>query len=140
MSALAWFAVLLLVITSVGLLLARDWRWLIIYLSAQYFGMLILTLQHWPLGLASVKVVAGWMSAAILGMTRSGLPRETGPEGQTCCRADGYSACCGGHGAPDRFLPHPRVDVIMADAAFRSRLEAAAGGNGVVAAFQPHPA
>src|SRR4026207_2172063 len=76
MSALAWFAVLLLTVTSLGLLLARDWRWLIIYLSAQYFGMLILTLQHWPLGMASVKVVAGWMSAAILGMTRSGLPRE----------------------------------------------------------------
>ncbi len=76
MPALTWFAVIVVTVTSVGLLLARDWRWLIIYLATQYFGMLILTLVHWPLGMASVKVVAGWMGAAILGMTRSGLPRE----------------------------------------------------------------
>src|SRR4026207_2452997 len=76
MFTLVWLAVILISITSVGLLLARDWRWLIIFLAVQYFGMLILVLQHWPLGMASVKVVAGWMSAAILGMTRSGLPHE----------------------------------------------------------------
>src|ERR1041384_8682846 len=76
MSVLAWSAVILVTATSIGLLLARDWRWLIIHLATQYFGMLILVLAHWPLGMASVKVVAGWVSAAILGMTRSGLPRE----------------------------------------------------------------
>jgi hypothetical protein len=119
MSTLAWFAVILITITAVGLLLARDWRWLIIFLAAQYFGMLILTLQHWPLGMASVKVVAGWMSAAILGMTRSGLPREDKAE-------------------PSNNLPRgrlfrlfaamiviivaasatPRIDAIMADAGY----------------------
>ena len=72
----AWIAVVLMVITSAGLLLVRDWRWSIILLAAQYTGMFILTLQHWPIGMASVKLVAGWMSAAILGMTRSGLPGE----------------------------------------------------------------
>jgi len=119
MSALAWFAVLLLTVTSIGLLLARDWRWLIIYLSAQYFGMLILTLQHWPLGMASVKVVAGWMSAAILGMTRSGLPREDRVERSNVLP----------RGRPFRLFAAaivlvivssvtPRVDVIMADAGF----------------------
>ena len=119
MSTLAWFAVLLIVITSVALLLARDWRGLIIYLSAQYFGMLILTLQHWPLGMASVKVVAGWMSAAILGMTRSGLPREDRVERSNVLP----------HGRLFRLFAAaivllivssvtPRVDVIMADAGF----------------------
>jgi hypothetical protein len=72
----AWIAVVLLIITSAGLLLVRDWRWSIILLAMQYLGMFILTLQHWPIGMASVKVVAGWMSAAILGMTRSGLSSE----------------------------------------------------------------
>lgn len=119
MSALAWFAVALITITSVGLLLARDWRWLIILLSAQYFGMLILTLQHWPLGMASVKVVAGWMSAAILGMTRSGLPRED--------RAEKSSSLPRGRlfhlfaaGIVLLIVPTitPRVDGIMADAGF----------------------
>jgi hypothetical protein len=119
MSALAWFAVILVAVTSLGLLLARDWRWLIIFLSTQYFGMLILTLQHWPLGLASVKVVAGWMSAAILGMTRSGLPRED--------RAERSNALPQGRlfrlfAAVMVLLivsaVTPRVDVIMADAGF----------------------
>lgn len=72
----AWIAVILLVITSTGLLLIRDWRWSIILLAVQYIGMFVLTLQHWPLSMASVKVVAGWMSATILGMTRSGLSNE----------------------------------------------------------------
>src|SRR5215211_6292069 len=76
----AWFAVLLILVTSAGLLLARDWRWSIILLAVQYMGMFILTLQHWPLGMASVKLVAGWMSAAILGMTRSGLPPQEAEE------------------------------------------------------------
>jgi len=71
-----WIAVVLLIITSAGLLLVRDWRWSIILLAMQYLGMFVLTLQHWPIGMASVKVVAGWMSAAILGMTRSGLSSE----------------------------------------------------------------
>jgi hypothetical protein len=72
----SWIVIALLAITSVGTLLARDWRWLIIFLSAQYIGVFILALQHWPLGMATVKVIAGWMAAAILGMTRSNLDEE----------------------------------------------------------------
>ncbi len=78
--AFVWIAVIVIGITSIGLLLARDWRWSIILLAVQYLGMFELTLQHWPLGMASVKVVAGWMSAAILGMTRSGLSNEDADE------------------------------------------------------------
>jgi len=119
MFALAWFAVLLLTVTSVGLLLARDWRWLIIYLSAQYFGMLILTLQHWPLGMASVKVVAGWMSAAILGMTRSGLPREDQVERSNVLpRGRLFRLFAAAIVLVIVSSVTPRVDVIMADAGF----------------------
>ena len=119
MSFLAWFAVVLLVVTSVGVLLARDWRWLIIFLSAQYFGMLILTLQHWPIGMASVKVVAGWMGAAILGMTRSGLPREDSadrhsvlPQGRL------FRLFAAGIVLLIVTASTRRVDAIMADAGF----------------------
>jgi hypothetical protein len=73
---LSWIVIVSIAITSAGLLLARDWRWLIIFLSVQYIGVFILALQHWPLGMATVKVIAGWMSAAILGMTRSNLEEE----------------------------------------------------------------
>ena len=72
----AWIAVVVILVTSVGLLLVRDWRLSIILLAVQYLGMFILVLQHFPLGMASVKVVAGWMAAAILGMTRSGLSAQ----------------------------------------------------------------
>ena len=68
-----WIAVIVIIATSVGLLLVRDWRNSIILLSVQYVAVFVLCLQHLPLGMASVKVVVGWMSAAILGMTRSGL-------------------------------------------------------------------
>jgi hypothetical protein len=119
MSALALFAVLLLTVTSIGLLLARDWRWLIIYLSAQYFGMLILTLQHWPLGMASVKVVAGWMSAAILGMTRSGLPREDRVERSNILpRGRLFRLFAAAIVLVIVSSVTPRVDVIMADAGY----------------------
>jgi hypothetical protein len=77
---IAWITVVMMVITSTGLLLTRDWRWSIILLAIQYLGMFVLTLHHWPLGMASVKMVAGWMSAAILGMTRSGLSDEADVE------------------------------------------------------------
>ena len=72
----SWVVIILIVVTSVGILLARDWRQLIILLSAQYVGVFILALQHWPLGMATVKVIAGWMGAAILGMTRSNLGEQ----------------------------------------------------------------
>lgn len=68
-----WIAVIVIIATSVGLLLVRDWRNSIILLSVQYVAVFVLCLQHLPLGMASVKVVVGWMSAAVLGMTRSGL-------------------------------------------------------------------
>jgi len=75
-SSSLWVVVLLLTITSIGVMLLRDWRWLISFLALQYAGVFILTLQHWPLGMAAVKVIAGWMSAAILGMTRSNIIDE----------------------------------------------------------------
>ena len=119
MSTLAWIAVLLLAITSIGLLLARDWRWLIIFLSAQYFGMLILTLLHWPLGMASVKVVAGWMSAAILGMTRSGLPREDKTEKESILpRGRMFRSFAAGIVIVIVATATPRVDAVMANAGF----------------------
>ena len=119
MSTLAWLAVILITVTSVGLLLARDWRWLIIFLSTQYFGMLILTLQNWPLGMASVKVVAGWMSAAILGMTRSGLPREDRTERSNIQpRGRLFRLFAAGIVLVIVSSVTPRVDAIMADAGF----------------------
>jgi hypothetical protein len=119
MTTLAWIAVVIVTVTSISLLLARDWRWLIIFLSAQYFGMLILTLVHWPLGMATVKVVAGWMSAAILGMTRSNLPRENRAERQSILpRGRLFRLFAAGIVLLVVASAAPRVDAVMADAGY----------------------
>ena len=71
---IAWAAVLLVSITATGLLLTRDWRWSLGLLGAQYVGTAALAAQHWPLGMAAAKLVAGWIATAALGMTITGMP------------------------------------------------------------------
>jgi hypothetical protein len=114
----AWLAVIVLVVTSAGLLFVRDWRWNVILLAVQYLGMFVLMLQHWPIGMASVKVVAGWMSVAILGMTRSGLPDET-LAGQTS-RLQGvlFHLFAAATVVLIVAVVTPAVDTVMADAGF----------------------
>lgn len=68
-AGLSWVAVGMLLVTSSGLLLSRDWRWRVGWLAAQYLGAAWLVGQHWPLGLAAAKLVAGWMATATLAMT-----------------------------------------------------------------------
>lgn len=112
---LAWIVIALIAVTSAGILLARDWRWLIIFLSLQYAGVFLLTLQHWTLGAATVKVIAGWMSAVILGMTRSNMSEEDEgvsalPQGRLFrLIAAGFVGLIAATGAPF-------VDSMMADA------------------------
>src|SRR6266498_2812262 len=115
---LAWIAVVIVILTSVGLLIARDWRWSIILLAVQYLGMFMLTLQHWPLGMASVKVVAGWMSAAILGMTRSGLSNEDPQEESIWPRGRLFRLFAAAIILLIVAVVTPGVDNIMADAGF----------------------
>ena len=116
--SLVWVAVVLLFITSSGLLLVRDWRWSIVLLAAQYLGMFVLILQHWPLGMGSVKVVAGWMSAAILGMTRSGLSNEEPDEESIWPRGRLFRLFAAAIILLIIIVVTPAVDNIMADAGF----------------------
>lgn len=114
----AWIAVILILITSTGLLLVRDWRWSIILLAVQYLGMFILTLLHWPVGMASVKLVAGWMSAAILGMTRSGFPSQLINERSIWPRGRLFRLFAAGIILLIVSAVTPSVDTIMADAGY----------------------
>lgn len=114
----AWIAVILILITSTGLLIARDWRWSLILLAVQYLGMFVLTLQHWPLGMASVKLVAGWMSAAILGMTRSGYATLNVAESGIWPRGRLFRLFAAGIVLLIVSTVTPAVDTIMADAGF----------------------
>jgi len=65
-------AVILLIVTSLSLLVTRDWRLSIIALAIQYIGVMILVSLQWPFGIAMIKLVAGWMAGAALGLTRIG--------------------------------------------------------------------
>src|SRR5688572_18653494 len=114
----AWIAVLVILVTSVGLLLVRDWRLSIIFLAVQYLGMFILVLQHWPLGMVSVKLVAGWMAAAILGMTRSGLSTPGVDEESVWPRGRLFRLFAAAIVGLIVSASTPGVSTIMADAGF----------------------
>jgi len=115
---IAWIAVIIIIITSAGLLIVRDWRWSIILLAVQYFGMFVLILQHWPVGMASVKLVAGWMSAAILGMTRSGLPTDEFDDESIWPRGRLFRLFMAGMVVMIVAAVTPGVDTVMADAGY----------------------
>ena len=87
-------------------------------LAVQYFGMFVLILQHWPLGMGSVKVVAGWMSAAILGMTRSGLSNEEANEESIWPRGRLFRLFAAAIILLIILVVTPSVDNFMADAGF----------------------
>jgi hypothetical protein len=77
---LLWIAALVLAVTSVGLLLSRDWRWSLGLLAIQYFAAFWLVSAHWPFTMSAAKLVTGWMAAAVLGMTRLNIKDESAGE------------------------------------------------------------
>lgn len=76
---LAWAAVVIVTLTSAGLLMYRDWRWDLGLLTAQYVGIAFLVAQHWPVGMAAAKLVTGWMTTAALGITLTALSSQEEP-------------------------------------------------------------
>jgi len=70
---------ILLLIAAFALLLSERWRWQILALAIQYLLAFGLIAQVWPIGLAAVKLVTGWMSAAVLAASQTGS--EPSPRG-----------------------------------------------------------
>ena len=67
-------AVWLVLATSFSILLVQNWRWMLGLLAVQYVGVMGLVAYSWPLEIAVVKLVAGWMAASVLMMTHLNLP------------------------------------------------------------------
>ncbi len=67
-------AAILIAVTTLTLLVSTDWRLSLLALALQYFGVFVLVLRFWPFEMAAAKLVAGWISAALLGMAISNLP------------------------------------------------------------------
>jgi len=70
LAQLSFVPVILLMATSLFLLLSQDWRRIFIAVAVQYLGVFWLVALVWPVGLAAVKLVVGWMCAAVLGASQ----------------------------------------------------------------------
>lgn len=67
-------AVIVVYLAASVLLISSDWRLSISALAIQYAGIVILVGLSWPLEKAVVKLVAGWMAGAVLGLALISLP------------------------------------------------------------------
>ena len=73
-------AVALVALTSMILSVGRDWRLGVSALGVQYVGVFVLILESWPLEMAIVKLVAGWIAASVLGLAMVGTVQESTPD------------------------------------------------------------
>jgi hypothetical protein len=67
---LAVIPMVVLGISAVFLMVSQNWRWSIAALAVQYLAVFWLVALVWPIGLAVVKLIAGWMAGAVLSATR----------------------------------------------------------------------
>ena len=61
-------------VTSLAIFITAQWRLGIIMLAIQYLGVFLLVSLTWPLSMAVVKLVAGWMAGAVIGMAMLSVP------------------------------------------------------------------
>ena len=66
--------VFLVSLTGIILLVSPDWRVSLAALAVQYFGVFVLVSMSWPLEMAIVKLVTGWMVCAVLALAKTGAP------------------------------------------------------------------
>jgi hypothetical protein len=69
-----------LFICGSALIVIPDRRWMIGLLALQYVGVFLLVSFSWPLEIAVVKLVAGWMATAVLFLAYSNSPHSGGDE------------------------------------------------------------
>ena len=77
MTALNLTTFLVIVISSMVILVFRDWRINTISLGIQYLAVFSLVTLSWPVGMAVIKVIVGWMAVAIIGFTCLRHMKET---------------------------------------------------------------
>jgi len=69
MTALASPAFIIIVVTSMIILVFRDWRINAGALALQYIAVFILVSLSWPIGVAVTKLIVGWMATASIALT-----------------------------------------------------------------------
>ena len=111
-SFLSWAAVFIILATSSGLLLSRNWRWSLGLLAAQYLGSFWLVTRHWPLGMAAVKLVTGWMAIAALAMTLLALSQKDQAEEQFLPQGISFRLFASGVTALVVLAASPRIETV----------------------------
>ncbi len=69
MASLSTLAFLMIVITAMVILIFRDWRINTAALALQYLAVFYLVTLSWPIGLAIIRLIVGWMATAAIGLT-----------------------------------------------------------------------
>jgi len=72
LNVLSITAVVIIGLTSTFLLVSQNWRLSLIALAVQYLGVFWLVGLVWPINLAVVKLVVGWMLIATIGTAQPG--------------------------------------------------------------------
>ncbi len=67
---LAFIPVILVAASSLLVLVSQNWRRSILALAVQYLGVFWLITLSWPVELAIVKLVVGWVTGAVLGASQ----------------------------------------------------------------------
>jgi|SRR3990170_430457 len=77
----SYIPLLLAIAASLSLLWTNRWRYNIAAMAVLYLAVFWFVSQVWPIGLASIKLIAGWMAAAMLGasVTASERPEAAPP-------------------------------------------------------------
>ena len=69
MQIFATLAFVVIVMASMVILVFRDWRINAAALALQYLAAFILVTLSWPIGMAIVKLITGWMATAAIAFT-----------------------------------------------------------------------
>lgn len=70
-------SVVLAFVTATILIISWDWRISIFFLAIQYLCVFVLVSMSWPLETAAVKLVAGWIACAVMGLALLNIPEES---------------------------------------------------------------
>lgn len=81
MTAFSGPAFIVIVVTSMIILIFRDWRINAGALALQYVAVFVLVSISWPTGFAVTKLFVGWMATAAIGLTcMRQMPSDTPTE------------------------------------------------------------
>lgn len=69
MQILSTLAFVIITITSMVNLIIREWRINAIALAVQYLAAFVLVNLSWPIGMAVIKLIVGWMATAAIALT-----------------------------------------------------------------------